>query len=159
MQISINVRGELVRQGAQNLSAEIPQIGRRQIRTRLERIKRRMQAYPRERAGQSVVDSHPVLGRTYTAAKRRYRRSGRLGRSWTIRNDGDKGYTLRNDARAPRSGTRYSRFVVGDAYGTGQAWMHKGRWQVMRDVVDEEIATLPPAVEREIEMVARRNNL
>jgi hypothetical protein len=157
MQISIDVRGELVRQGAENLKAEIPQVGRRQIRTRMERIRRRMQAYPPERAGQSVSSSHPILGTTYKAV--RYRRTGRLGRSWTIERNGDKGYILRNDARDPRTGTRYPRFVVGDAYGLGQAWMHKGRWQLLRDVVDEEVATLPSAVEREIVMVARRNNL
>jgi hypothetical protein len=159
MQISIDVRGELVRQGAENLSAEIPQVGRRQLRTRMERIKRRMQAYPPERAGQSVSAQHATLGKVYRPARRRYRRTGRLGRSWEIAQNGDKGYILRNDARDPRTGTRYPRFVVGDAYGTGQAWMHKGRWLVMRDVVDEEIATLPPAVEREIAVVARRNNL
>jgi hypothetical protein len=159
MQISIDVRGQLVRQGAENLNAEIPQIGRRQMRTRMERIKRRMQEYPPERPGQSVTGSHAVLGRTYRPAKRRYRRTGRLGRSWTILNNADKGYALRNDARDPRRGTRYARFVVGDAYGTGQARVHEGRWQVLRDVVDEEVATLPPAVEREIQIVARRNNL
>jgi len=158
MQLSITLsRGELVRQGAENLSAEIPQIGRRQIRTVMERIKRRMQAYPPERPGQSITGRHPILGTTYTAV--RYRRTGRLGRSWRIDRVGNTGYLIANDARDPRTGRRYGQYVVGDAYGTGQAWMHKGRWQVLRDVVDEEVSRLPAPIEREIEMVARRNNL
>jgi hypothetical protein len=37
--------------------------------------------------------------------------------------------------------------------------MHKGRWEVYRDVVDEEIEKLPDAVEQEIRMVARRKGL
>jgi hypothetical protein len=158
MQLAITLRrGELVRQGIENLDAEIPQIGRRRIRTALERVKRRMQAYARERSGQSMVVSHATLGKVYVAV--RYRRTGRLGRSWTIDKAGDSGYVIKNNARDPRTGKAYGHYVVGNAYGTGQAWMHKNRWQVLRDVVDEEVAALPRPVEAEIEMVARRNNL
>lgn len=157
MQLRVTLsRGELVRQGAQNLEAEVPQVGRRQIRTVMDRIKRRMEAYPAERPGQSKTGSHPILGTTYTAV--RYKRTGKLGRSWRIEKAGNSGYIIRNDARDKRR-RAYGRYVVGDAYGTGQAWMHRGRWQVLRDVADEEVAKLPPAVEREIEMVARRAGL
>lgn len=155
MQLSISLgRGELVRQGLQDLNAEIPKIGRRGIRTVMERIKRRMQVYPPERPGQSRTGSHPVLGTTYIAV--RYRRTGRLGRSWVIERNGNTGYILKNDARSPRYGRRYTKYVVGDAYGQSQAWMHKGRWQVTRDVVEEEVAKLPAPIEQEITMVARR---
>lgn len=154
MKLSITLgRGELVRQGLQDLNAEVPQIGRRGIRTVMERIKRRMQAYPPERPGQSRTGSHAVLGTTYIAV--RYRRTGRLGRSWVIERDGNTGYIIKNDARN-RYGRRYTRYVVGDAYGQSQAWMHQGRWQVLRDVVEEELAKLPPQIENEITMVARR---
>jgi len=142
MQIRITLeRGELVRQGAQNLNAEIPQVGRRQIRTVMERVKRRMEAYPPERQGQ------------------RYKRTGRFFRSWGIDRIGNTGYLIKNTARDPRTRKEYGRYVVGTAYGTGQAWMHKGRWELLRDVVEEELQRLPPAVEREIALVARRNNL
>jgi hypothetical protein len=155
MQLSISLRnGVLVRKGLQDLNKEIPQIGRQQIRTRLERIKRRMQAYPPERPGQSVRVEHPVLG--YTIKAKRYKRTGRFGRSWSIERIGNTGYMLKNDARDPRTRRRYGHYVVGNAYGAGQAWMHKGRWEVLRDVAEEELQTLPPAVEREINMVARR---
>lgn len=155
MQISINLRrGELVRQGMQDLNSEVPKIGRRGIRTVMDRIKRRMQAYPPERPGQSRKISHPILGTAFVAIKGR---TGRLGRSWVIERVGDTGYMIKNDARN-KYGRRYGKWVVGDAYGTSQAWMHQGRWQVFRDVTEEELAKLPHDVEQEITMVARRNN-
>lgn len=141
MRISVDVRGELVRQGAQNLNAEIPQVGRRQIRTVLERIKRRMEGYPPERPGQ------------------RYKRTGRFFYSWGIDRVGNTGYVLKNTARSPKTRKEYGQYVVGNAYGLKQAWMHKGRWELLRDVVDQEVAELPDDVEKEIVMVARRENL
>lgn len=51
----------------------------------------------------------------------------------------------------------YTRYVVGDSYGLGQAWMHQGRWQLFRDEVDKEVSTLPTEVERAIVVVARRH--
>lgn len=158
MQISVTTNAPLVRQGLENLTAELPKIGRRRIRTMMERVKRKMQAYPPEPAGQSVSSSHPVLGTIFHGAAGRYRRTGRLGQSWVIEDAGSgSGYKISNDAS--NRGRRYGHYVVGDAYGTGQAWMHQGRWQKLRDVVDEEVAKLPPEVEKEINMVARRVGL
>jgi hypothetical protein len=138
MQLSIKVKGELVRKGLQDLAAEIPKIGRQQIRTMLNRVARRMQEYPGERPGQT------------------YKRTGRLFYSWKIE-EIQNGYTISNTAA--RKGRAYAGYVVGDAYGTQQAWMHKGRWLVTRDVVEEEVTKLPPAIEDEITMVARRSGL
>jgi hypothetical protein len=154
MQITVSVKGDLVPKGMQDLTAETPMIGRQQIRTVMERIKRRMQEYPPEPEGQSVSESHSVLGRIFRPAKGRYERTGRLGRSWAIlRTEDDNGYRLENNARY--KGKRYPRFVVGGADGTGQAWMHKGRWPLVRDVTDEETAKLPDEIEEKIRMVAR----
>lgn len=136
MQLSIRVNGELVRKGLQDLGAEIPKIGRQQIRFTSERIVRRMQAYPSERPGQ------------------KYRRTGRLFRSWKIDKSEDR-YTIENTARGKR-GRNYSHYVVGDAYGTGQAWMHRGRWVLFRNVVDAELQKLPEDVQEKILMAARR---
>lgn len=157
-QITITTNAPLVRQGLENLAAEIPQIGRRRIRTMMERIKRRMQEYPPEPAGQSSYEGHSVLGTVIRTNKGRYHRTGNLGHSWVIEEaQGDSGYTISNNAS--HKGHQYGRYVVGDAYGTGQAWMHKGRWQKLRDVVDEEVETLPDEVEEEIRMVSRRVGL
>lgn len=132
MQLSIKVRTELVRQGLENLSAEMPAAGRRRLRTVLERAKRVMEAYPAERPGQ------------------RYTRTGKLFSGWRINKLGNnKGYSLGNIRD-------YGKFVVGDAYGTSQAWMHKGRWPLFRAVTEKELEALPKELEKEIVMVARR---
>ena len=129
--LSIKFDGELVRQGLENLQAEIPQIGRRHIYDMVNRITREMEGYPPERPGQ------------------RYERTGRLGFGWKVEKL-DNGYRVYND-------TLYTKYVVGSAYGTNQAWMHVGRWQKYRDVVDREVAKLPDEIADEVVMVARRD--
>ena len=64
----------------------------------------------------------------------KYVRTGRLANSWAVERQG-KGVVIVNRAEG-RSGP-YSRFVIGDAKGAGQAWMHRGRWWTGRGVVDE----------------------
>lgn len=135
MQITIESNVGLVRQGLQDLSAEIPKIGRRKIYDAMNRITREMEGYPPERPNQLYV------------------RTGNLGASWRVERTED-GYTIRNDAR--RKGRRYARYVVGDAYGLGQAWMHAGRWPVFRNVVEAEIDKMPQEIANEIDLVARR---
>jgi hypothetical protein len=137
-QLSIKVNGELVRKGLQDLSAELPKIGRQQIRTMLNRVVRRQQEYPAERPGQ------------------KYRRTGTLFSHWAIK-EIDKGYLLSNDAS--HKGRAYAQYVVGDAYGTRQAWFHQGRWNLTRDVVEQEIEKLPDEIEKEIVLVVRRVGL
>lgn len=156
VRLSVTVRGELVRKGLQDLTnAEAPKIGRQQMRTAMERIKRRMQVYPDEPAGQSLASSHPVLGTVYRTARGRYRRTGLLGQSWSIDElEGDKGYSLVNTAA--RKGRHYGVYVVGNAYGKRQAWMHQGRWQLLRTVSEEEIAKLPREILSQVSTAARR---
>lgn len=133
-QLSIQVTGaELVRKGLQDLGAEIPKIGRLQIYQTSQAIIRTMKTYP-----------PPPATSTYI-------RTGTLGAGWMVvpRNDG---YTVRND-------TPYTKYVVGNAYGLEQAWMHQGRWQLLRDVTEEEVSKLPPEIDNQITMVARRLGL
>ena len=136
MQLNITSNVGLVRQGMQDLESEPIKIGRRRIYDAMNRITREMEGYPGERPQQ------------------KYRRTGRLGASWRVGKLSD-GYQITNDARGP-GGRRYARFVVGDARGIGQAWMHQARWPLFRNVVDAEIEKLPQEVAQEIEMVARQ---
>ena len=152
MQLSINVKGELVRKGLQNLAAKSPKIGRQQIRTVINRIVRRQQAYPPEPAHRTRTARHPTLGKIFT----RTGRTGLLGRSWKV-SPTESGYTLSNTAK--RKGRAYGQYVQGDAYGQSQAWMHKGRWELTRDVTEEEVAKLPADIEKAIMMVARKEGL
>lgn len=132
MRLSIRVRGELVRQGLEDLSKEIPDIGRRRMRGVATRVMEKMRKYPPKRPGQ------------------KYRRTYNLRNNWKAeRYKNDKGYTIRN-------AMSYAHYPVGDAYGTGQAWMHKGRWPLFRDITEQELKELPEAIQEEIVMVARR---
>jgi hypothetical protein len=157
VRLSVQVRGTVVRKGLQDLTdAEAPKIGRQQIRTVMERIKRRMQVYPEERPGQSIAVPHSTLGTVIRSVG--YRRTGLLGASWAIEDTPDRnGYRIMNTAA--RRGRAYALYVVGSAYGTGQAWMHRGRWQVLRTVTEEEVARLPQTIAENVSMVARRKGL
>jgi hypothetical protein len=119
----------------------------------MDRIKRRMQEYPPEPMGQSVASQHSVLGMIFKTASGHYRRTGLLGASWAIENT-DNGYMITNTAS--RKGRFYAKYVVGNAYGLAQAWMHVGRWQLLRDVTDQEVARLPHDINQQIALVARR---
>lgn len=135
MRLSVRINGAVVRQGLEDLAAEIPQVGRRRLRTIMNRVVRDMQEYPEERPGQTYV------------------RTGRLFSHWKIE-EIPQGYAVENDAQ--RRGNYYGRYVVGDAYGQGQAWMHVGRWRVFRDVMEKHLEALPPEIEDDIILVARR---
>jgi hypothetical protein len=52
MRLAIKVRGEMVRQGLENIQDETPKVGRRRMRTIMNRVVRKMQEYPLPRPGQ-----------------------------------------------------------------------------------------------------------
>ena len=136
-QLSIKVTGgELVRQGLQDLAAEIPQIGRLQIYQTQQAVARRLKSY--------WTNNNPMELPSYT-------RTGTLARGYQISPLRDVGYTLSNS-------TPYTKHVVGDAYGLSQAWMHAkpGRHTLWRDVQDDEVDKLPQEIDDAITVVARR---
>ena len=136
-QLSIKVTGgELVRQGLQDLAAEIPQIGRLQIYRTEQAIAKRLKSY--------WTNNNPMELPSYT-------RTGKLAGGYKITPLRDVGYTLSNS-------TPYTKHVVGDAYGLSQAWMHAkpGRHTLWRDVQDEEVDKLPQEIDDAITVVARR---
>lgn len=133
-QLSITLKNaEFVRKGLQDLAAEIPKVGKQQIWHTAQAIVRRMKVYPPPPAASTYIRTFTLMG------------------GWTI-TPNTNGYTTRND-------TPYTKYVVGNAYGLEQAWMHQGRWNLLRDVQDEEVAKLPPEIEKEISAVARRLGL
>lgn len=154
-QLTIKVSAGLVRQGLEDLGAEIPLIGRRRIRTTLNRIQRRLQK-PGKKPTYPIQWDSEKQRRAFFATDGfghgiPYKRSGDYENAWTITSLPD-GYQLSN-------ATAYAKYVGGDAYGVVHSGIHSGRWEVYRDVVDEEIKTLPEEVKDEIIMVARRNGL
>lgn len=138
-QLSITFKNaELVRKGLQDLGAEIPKIGKLQIYRTEQAIVRRMKSY-------WTNNTPPALPS--------YQRTGELANGYTITPTAN-GYTISNNVP-------YTVYVVGNAYGLEQAWMHAkpGRHKLLRDVQDEEVEKLPPEIEKEISAVARRVGL
>ena len=138
-QLTLSVTGaDVVRQGLQNLGAEIPRIGRLQIYRTSQAIVRRMKEY-------WTMNVPPELPS--------YQRTGTLAGGWMI-TPNTNGYTTSN-------ATPYTKYVHGNAYGLEQAWMHArpGRHQLLRDVTEEEVTKLPDEIANEISMVARRVGL
>jgi len=134
-QLSITTNAPLVRQGLEDFSAEIPKIGRRRIYNTMLRIQALMKKYPAQRKNQKYI-------RTY-----------RLRSGWKIVSK-TNGYMITNS-------TPYTPFVVGDAYGNRQAWMHIStdqgkRWSTLRDTAESEVEKLPAEIEDEINIVKRR---
>lgn len=153
--IGVSPNAQLVRKGLQNLSDEIPKIGRLQFYQTAMAIRRGMQV-------QGQTPTHPI---NWVSIKQRqaffasegfgggipHVRSDQYVNAWQVENIGD-GYRLVNKSEG-------AKFIGGDAYGTNQSPIHAGRWPLFRDVSDEEIKKLPENVLREIRVVARRNNL
>lgn len=132
------INAKLVAKNLQDLHAEIPKISRDHIQRAGKRIIAQMKKYPPAR-------STSTYSRTY-----------RLRDSWRVV-DTSKGITISGDP--VNRGRHYGTFVVGDAEGEGQAWMHVGTWLLFRDVVDYETTKLPDAVESSIRLYARGKGL
>ena len=134
MQLSLSFRNAaLVRMGLQNLDAEIPKVARRPIYNTSLAIVRREKEYPSRFSSTG------------------YKRTYRFRNNWTI-TAYELGYKIGNR-------TSYGHYVVGDAFGAGQAWMHKGIWVPFRQVSEEEIAKLPEAVQNELSLAIRKSGL
>ena len=72
----------------------------------------------------------------------RYVRTFRLKSGWSATVKG-QGVTIAN--RMP-----YAGYVMGDAKGQRQAWMHRGRWPLARAIIDKERPRLKKGIEDEI---------
>lgn len=117
--------GEIVRRGLEDLALAIPKVSRLRIYNAMRRVLTRMRNEPSRMAS--------------------YDRTGTLRAGWPYRpvREGEIGYRIYNPVE-------YAHYVVGDAYGDGQAWFHVGRWEKFREVVDEEIRNLPEEIENVI---------
>ena len=80
------------------------------------------EAYPPERPAQKYV------------------RTGTLRDSWTWHRQGNNAIRIENTAQ--QRGKYYPVYVVGDAAGHRQAWMHVGRWWTARRKVEQQIDKL-----------------
>jgi hypothetical protein len=151
-QITIKVDGQVVRKGLQDLSAEIPKVGRLQLYYSALRIRSRM-------AAPGAKPSYPINWVSIRQKKAFFATDGFGGGIPHRRTEAyqrgfeivklDNGYRLINNMPG-------AQYVGGNAYGQGQSQIHTGRWPFFRDIVDEETAHLAEDVQEQINIVARR---
>src|SRR6185295_1133982 len=111
-QITIKAVGaEEVARKLNQYGSQVPRVISDQNRATVESARRILQVYPPGRGG--------------------YVRTGKLGRGWNIAKASFLGWRLSNSVK-------YAVYVVGNSEGSGQAWMHVGRWRTMRKVVDDQ---------------------
>jgi len=72
--------------------------------------------------------------------QQRYKRTGKLGRSWSSSVIGSAAVKISNNAG-------YAPWVVGEK----QAWMHAGRWWQARPIVEKDIPELTKSITKKID--------
>lgn len=155
-QLSFQIKNaELVRMGLQTFEGEVPKVGRLQIYRAMQRAQKRLRK-PGKKPTYPIPWDSLKQKRAFFATDGfgggiPYKRTGKIVAGWSIVKL-DDGYRLINQV----DGVKY---VVGDAYGQSQSRIHQGRWEVYRDVVEQELEPLPQQVRQEISMVAKRLNL
>lgn len=151
IQLSVKAHGaEVVRQGLQDLSAEIPKIGRKGIYDKMLEVRKTLRTPGRK-------PSYPI--RWVSERQRRaffatggfgggipHRRRG-MEKRWNIVSL-DKGYRFEN----PAPGAVY---VFGDYEGARQSPIHEGRWPIFQETIESAIQEMPPEIERQISYYAR----
>lgn len=136
-QITVKIDGdEQVTVGLKKLGAAIPALSARAVRAALQKAKE-------EASAQWPVAAYAGYGVAYRPGQK-YKRTGRYGANFRIERNGSQNYTLQN--RTP-----YAPYVGGDSTGAGQAWMHEGRWPVVREVVEKFVTPMVEEIEHAID--------
>lgn len=156
IQLKVRTRNaELVRQGLEDFTREIPLIGRRRIyesmlavRTRLRKPGTRI-VYPVN--WDSERQRRFVIAMLRQRGNLPYQRTNALPEAWEIER-ADDGYRLvnKNDAAV---------YVYGNYEGDRQSNIHAGRWPVMQEEVEAAIQELPEEIEQNITYYAREKGL
>lgn len=128
---------KLVRQGLQNLSAAIPEVGRQGM----FRMAQKVMAY------YAYTNKNPPPRGSYV-------RSFAMRESRKILKE-EYGYVFVMDPVGKR-GQKYASYVVGDLTPDSQRWPFANRWIPLRQVVQTEMATLPAEIRKELgELVSK----
>jgi hypothetical protein len=149
------INAQIVRQGLQDLAADVPKIGRMQLYRASQNIVRDMKIYPAQPSGSKYV-------RTYEL-KNSFKIE-RLAQGYKIINDAKTRAQRARKARGSkrshiaRAGQMYARYVIGDNLGQGQS-QYNTHWRLIRDVTNEEIDRLIPEVSSLIHISAKQKGL
>lgn len=119
---------------------------RRKMKAIFEGDSRQIITYLNQRLGRYIVGA--LKGKPYPPelSGQKYKRTGRLNRAWAA---GVKGKydTIHVTNNASFKGRYYAGYVVGNpisSIGNAQADIHRGRWWIATDVIEE---TIPQALE------------
>lgn len=139
-QITARITGDdKVAIGLKKLGDAIPALAARSIMAAMNKAKE-------EASAQWPVAAYAGYGVPYRPGQK-YKRTGRYGSGFKVERNGPQNYTLQN--RTP-----YAPFVGGDSEGQGQAWMHEGRWPVIRETVEKFIEPMVQQVDHDIDDAA-----
>lgn len=133
-QITVKVDDSEVRTILGNAALAVERIPKKVIKPIMEAARDEVRDYPPERPGQKYIRT----GKRYAATKLE---------------SVDKGYRIVSNPRYA-GGQTGNPYVIGDAMGQGQAWMHKGRWKLLADVM---LKARDKIVETAREMFSERN--
>ena len=146
---------EIVRQGLEDLSAEIAKVGRRRLYNHLRKLRAEITKTPSTPPPQweEVSDKqrnfihfalHEGKGKNsdrqyYKWLNIPYKRTGRYKKAWKIVRT-DKGYDLIAEGYyIPKTGMRVGNpaifYIGGDPEGGQQSYMHRGRWRKVAQYV------------------------
>lgn len=82
-----------------------------------------------------------------------YKRTGLLANKWAVEHPKQGRWHIVN--KAENRGRYYARYVVGDDRGRNQAWMHKGRWWIASDIIQDEMKELTDELGKAVEKAWR----
>lgn len=133
-QLSIRLENDdKVRTGLNQWAQSVRPITREQMREAMRRAKKR-----------SVSDPP---GGAYSVPERGYLRTGNLSASTYLV---ENGLTVTIVSNAVQDGRGYSRYVIGNADGSGQARIHVGYWTPLRQSVDDEVEDLVRDIDEDL---------
>ena len=159
-QITINTNAKKFVRELTGLANELPREAKGKIFGRLTAARKRISHYPPKWSGslpKNWFKSDKQRRKVFALlreGKIPYVRTGKYMDAWQI-DKVSNGYQLLT--RGPRAGV--AKYIGGDASGGSQAKIHRGRWAVARDVIEEEIKKLPAEISSAITIAARRRGL
>ena len=152
IRMSVKATGaEVVRQGLQDLNAEIPRIGRKGIYDKMRGVLTRLRQPGAPSTSPVNWDSEKqrrfVLAKLSAEDNLPYRRTGHIPRAWELV-PLPLGYRLENSQDA-------SVYLYGNYEGLRQSSIHEGRWPIFHDLVDAAIEDMPQDIESQISFYGR----
>lgn len=154
--LQVNENSEIVRQGLEDLGADIPKVGRMGIYKTARRIIKRMRqpgspiVYPVDWDTQLQHDA--FFASDGFGAGIPTGRSGQYQDGWEAAEKMPDGYRIGND-------TPQALFVGGDELGNHQSSIHKDRWPLFATVALEEIYQLPDDVVEQLKLTALEDGI